>query len=171
MINCTLILYLYVHTHTYVCVCGFSYPVNSQRPRHDGRHFADDIFKCIFLNENVWIPIKMSPTFVPKGPNNNIPAMVQIMAWHHPSDKPLSEPMVVSLPTHICVTRPQSVNDIWQSRQRLFVFICLCKLHNTYADNVIILRNDTTPIVVCVFCDLKTYVTGVPILPYVTSSG
>ena len=33
----------------------------------NGRHFADDIFKCIFLNENVWIPIKISMKFVPKG--------------------------------------------------------------------------------------------------------
>ena len=77
----------------------------------NGRHFADDIFKCIFLNENVWIPIKISLKFVPKGPINNIPAMVQMMAWRRPSDKPLSEPMVVSLPTHICVARPQWV--IW----------------------------------------------------------
>ena len=73
-------------------------------------HFADDIFNCIFLNENVWIPIKISLKFVPKGLINNIPAMVQIMAWRRPGDKPLSEPMMVSLPTHICVARPQWVN-------------------------------------------------------------
>ena len=72
---------------------------------------ADDIFKCIFMNENVWIPIKISLKFVPKGPINNIPASVQIMAWHRPGDKPLSEPMMVSLTTHICVTRPQWVKD------------------------------------------------------------
>ena len=59
------------------------------------------MFKCIFFNENVWIPIKISLKFVPKGPINNIPAMVQIMAWRRPGDKPLSEPMVVGLPTHI----------------------------------------------------------------------
>ena len=75
----------------------------------NGRHFADDIFKCIFLNENVWIPIKLSLKFVPKGPINNIPAMVQIMAWRRPGDKPLFEPMMVSLPTHICVARLQWV--------------------------------------------------------------
>ena len=46
---------------------------------------------------------------VPKGPINNIPALVQIMAWHRPGDKPLSEPMMVSVLTHICVTRPQWV--------------------------------------------------------------
>ena len=32
------------------------------------------------------------------------------MAWCRPSDKPLSEPMMASLLTHICVTRPQWVN-------------------------------------------------------------
>ena len=85
---------------------------NTSRPRQDGRHFADDIFKCIFMNENVWIPIKISLKFVPKGPINNIPALVQIMAWRRPGDKPLSEPMMVSLPTHICVSRPQWVNTL-----------------------------------------------------------
>ena len=78
-------------------------------PRQDGRHFADDIFKCIFLNENVWIPINISLKFVPKGPINNISALFQIMAWRRPGDKPWSEPMLVSLLTHICVTRPQWV--------------------------------------------------------------
>ena len=37
---------------------------------------SDDIFKCIFLNENVWIPIELSLKFVPKGPIDNIPALV-----------------------------------------------------------------------------------------------
>ena len=64
------------------------------------------------MNENVWISIKISRKFVPKGPINNIPAMVQIMAWRRPVDKPLSEPMVVGLPTHICVTLPQWVNSL-----------------------------------------------------------
>ena len=42
--------------------------VNTLRPRQNGRHFADDILKCIFLNENVSIAIKISLKFVPKGP-------------------------------------------------------------------------------------------------------
>ena len=83
---------------------------NSLRPRQNGRHFPDDIFKCIFLNESIWILIEISLKFVPKGPINNIPALVQIMAWHRPGDKPLSEPILVCLLTHICVTRPQWVN-------------------------------------------------------------
>ena len=79
------------------------------RPRQNGRHFADDMFKYIFLNENVWIQIKISLKFVPKVPINNIPALVQIMAWRRSGDKPLSQPMMDSLLTHICVTRPQWV--------------------------------------------------------------
>ena len=66
---------------------------NTLRPTHNGRHFADDTFKHIFLNENVRIPIEISLKFVSTGPINKIPA-----------------PMMVRLPTHICVTRPQWVN-------------------------------------------------------------
>ena len=89
--------------------------VNTLKPRQNGRHFADDIFKRIFLNENIWIPTKISLKFVTKGSINNIPALVQIMAWRRPGDKPLSEPMMVSLLTHICVTRPQWVKTVGQT--------------------------------------------------------
>ena len=83
--------------------------LNTLRPRQNGRRFADDTFKRIFLNENARISIKISLKLVPKGPINNIPALVQIMAWRRSGDRPLSEPMMVSLLTHICVTRPQWV--------------------------------------------------------------
>ena len=89
--------------------------VNTLRPRQNGRHFPDG-FKWIFLNENVWISIEVSLKFVPKGPINNIPALVQIMAWRRPGDKPLSDPMMVSLLTHICVIRPQWINSSHLSR-------------------------------------------------------
>ena len=71
------------------------------------RSFADDTFKRILVNGNVKSSMKISLKFVPKGPINNNPALVQIMAWRWSGDKPLSEPMMVSLLTHICVTRPQ----------------------------------------------------------------
>ena len=87
------------------------YYLNTLRPIQNGRRFPDDIFKCTFFNENVWISIKISLNFVPKGPINNIPSLVQIMAWRRPGDKPLFEPMMVSLLTHICVTRPQWVKE------------------------------------------------------------
>ena len=41
---------------------------NSSPPGQNGRHFADDNFICIFVNENFCILIKMSLKFVPKGP-------------------------------------------------------------------------------------------------------
>ena len=82
---------------------------NTLRPRRNRRHFADDILKCIFFNENVLISINISLKFIPKGPVNNIPALVQIMAWRRPGDKPLSEPMMIISLTHICVTWPQWV--------------------------------------------------------------
>ena len=86
-----------------------NHSLNPLGPRQNDRRFADDTFKRIFLSENVRISIKISLKFVPKGPINNIPALVQIMAWRRSGDKPLSEPMMVSLLTHICVTRPQWV--------------------------------------------------------------
>ena len=68
---------------------------------------TDNIFKCIFLNENVWISNNFSLKFVFEGLINNIPALVQTMAWCRPGNKPLSEPMMVSFLMHICITRPQ----------------------------------------------------------------
>ena len=88
-------------------ICKRARQGNTLWPRHNGRHFPDDIFKCIFLNDNVRIPVKISLTFVPKVQINNISAMVQIKVSRRPGDKPLYEPMMVNLPTHICVSRPQ----------------------------------------------------------------
>ena len=64
------------------------------------------------MDENIRISTKMSLKFVPKYPINNVPALVQIMAWRRPGDKPLSEPMMVRSLTHIWVTRPQWVNTL-----------------------------------------------------------
>ena len=46
------------------------------------------------MNENVRISIKISLRFVPKTPINNVPVLVQIMAWHRSGNKPLSERMM-----------------------------------------------------------------------------
>ena len=79
------------------------------------RKFFQQNTEIIFQRLAALIPIKISLKFVPKGSINNIPALVQIMAWRRPGDKPLSESMMVSLPTHICVTRPQWVNGLVQT--------------------------------------------------------
>ena len=72
---------------SYLNQCWFI--VNTLRPRQDGRHFPDNIFKYIFLIENAWILIKIWLEFVPKSLSDNIPALVQIMAWRRPGGKPL----------------------------------------------------------------------------------
>ena len=82
---------------------------NTLSPSQNGHHFPDDLFKCIFLIEKIGISIKILLKLVPKCPINNMPTLVQIMAWHQSDNKPLSEPMMVSLLTHVCVTQPQWV--------------------------------------------------------------
>ena len=69
-------------------------------------------FQMHFLDENIWTSINISLKFVPKGQMNNILALVQIISWNWPGDKPLSEPMAVSLQTHIWVMRHQGVNTL-----------------------------------------------------------
>ena len=91
------------------CFVSLPEPINTLRPRQNGRHFADDTLKHIFVNENARLSIKISLKFVPLCQINNISVLVRIMAWRRPGDKPLSEPMMVSLLTHICVNRPQWV--------------------------------------------------------------
>ena len=52
---------------------------------------ADDIFKHIFLNEDVRILIQILLKFVPMGSNDNKSASVQVMAWRRTGDKPWTE--------------------------------------------------------------------------------
>ena len=56
---------------------------------------ADDIFKCIFSNENDKITIQFSLKFVPKSPIDNKPTLVQVMACRLFGTKPLPEPMLI----------------------------------------------------------------------------
>ena len=103
------------------------YLFNSLGPRQNRRHFPDDIFKWNFLNENAWTSIKISLKFIPRDPINRIPALAQIMAWRRPGDKPLSEPMLLNLRTHICVTRPQWVYGISNIYFR-YIYIFISKI-------------------------------------------
>ena len=64
-------------------------------PGQNGRHFAGDIFLCIFMNEKFCILIKISQLFVSKGLIDNKTPLVQVMAWHRTGDKPLPEPMLI----------------------------------------------------------------------------
>ena len=89
--------------------CRTMCALNTLRPRQNGHWFTENIFKCIFLNENVRISIQFSQKFVPMGQVNNITSLVQITAWCWPGYKPLYETMIVSLLMHICITHPQYV--------------------------------------------------------------
>ena len=107
--------------------------INTLRSRQSRRHFADNISKCIFLNENVWILLEISLKFVPKVRINNILALVQIMAWRWPGDKPLSEPMAVSSLTHICGTSLKGGDELTNQ----------CQLHcNTNIEGKDLLKQD-----------------------------
>ena len=83
--------------------------VNTLRPRQNGRHFPDDIFECIFLNENVFISIKISLKFVPKGQINNI------CCW--------------SAPSHY-------LNQGWEVYWRIYASLGLNELNATYVDTI-----------------------------------
>ena len=43
------------------------------RPIQNGYNFANDFLKCIFVDENVWIPIRISLKFASKEPISYIP--------------------------------------------------------------------------------------------------
>ena len=59
------------------CLLAISlHVINSSPPGQDGRIFADDIFRRIFVNKKFCIFIKISTKFVPKGPIDNNPALV-----------------------------------------------------------------------------------------------
>ena len=75
--------YIYVHTISRV-----------MKSAQNGRDVADNIFKCIFLKDNVfilfWNPIKL----VPEVPIDSKWVLVQIMAWRRAKDEPLFEPLM-----------------------------------------------------------------------------
>ena len=108
---------------------------------HWGRDKMADISLTV-SNTSSWMKIyefwsKISLKFIPKGLINNIPALVQIMAWCWPDDKPLSEPVVVRLPTHICITRLNELRN----------YDLCCNIHVTGAQNFCeIYLQDTTKI-------------------------
>ena len=98
--------------------------LNILRSIQNGGNFADGHFKCICLNENVWISIKISLNFVPKVRINNIPALVQIMAWHRPGDRPLSGPMIFL--SYWCIYASLSLNEL----NAIFRYIALACHHS-----------------------------------------
>ena len=93
--------------------CNAFAPLYKLRPRQNFR-FLQMIFSNAFSWLNMYefrLQFKLN---LFRRLIKNIPALVKIMAWRRPGGKPLFWPMLVSLLTHICVTRPQWVNaDMW----------------------------------------------------------
>ena len=87
--------------------CMWRWWPNTSRPIQDGHYFSDDILKWIFSNENLWISIEISLKLVPRA-QLNIPALVQIMVWHRPGDRPLFEAMIVYWRIHA----PLGLNEL-----------------------------------------------------------
>ena len=88
----------------------------------DKMAISTDDFWCIFLNEKFCISTRIAPKFVPKGPNDNKPALVQVMAWRRSGEKRLSEPMLVYFTDTYAITGSynglspvQRQGNIWTS--------------------------------------------------------
>ena len=99
--------------------CDTKWNKSTVRPIRKRIHFAVNIFKCIFLNGDVWIWLKFHWSLFLRVQWRIFLALVQIMAWCWPGDKPLSEAMMVRLLTYICVTWPQWV-QILQSKSDFY---------------------------------------------------
>ena len=105
------------------------------------------IFSCTLTNWGqdkmdaiVWILLlKISLKFVAKLRIDNIQALIQIMAWRRPGEKPLSEPMLVSSLTHICITQPQWVkrNSAWQELNTELSIYTWHATMTTYSDGAL----------------------------------
>ena len=91
-------------------------------------------FSNAFLNEIVWIVIKIALKFPPKISVNNILPLVLIMARRRPVDNTWSESTMIRLLTHICVTRPEWVNEVLcpscdrKPYHILSAAICMCPI-------------------------------------------
>ena len=73
---------------------GLESEINTLRPRQNGCHVADNVYKCISSNKNFRILNKILLKYVPWGLIDNMVALAQITAWHRTGDKPLSEAMI-----------------------------------------------------------------------------
>ena len=99
---------------THICVCVSSHlfsttRFNTLRARQNGRHFANDIFKCISVDGNFSISDKIWLKYVTYGLIHNVPVPIQVMAWCCSGNKPLSEPTLTYF-TDVYMRHPASIN-------------------------------------------------------------
>ena len=109
--------------------------------------FPEDIFKCIFLNEGVQISVTISLMCIPKGQISNISALVQKMARRRPGEKPIFEPMIVSLPMNLCVALPQRIKGRKTGHAHLLANHSI--LFSTFDDNLNVAHSNLLYILKC----------------------
>ena len=101
--------------------------INSSPPGLNGRHFADDVFRCIFVNEKFWIWLKFHWSLLFEGPIDRNQALVQIMAWRRIGDKPLCEPMPIrSTDAYMRRLGEMSLGPFWVNPTRRNISILFC---------------------------------------------
>ena len=66
---------------------------NTLRLRQNGRHFADNIFKGIFFNENIWLSHEIWLKCILKGLGDNKSTLVQAMTWSKTGNMSVSAAM------------------------------------------------------------------------------
>ena len=71
--------------------------INTWRHQQNSPQFADNIFKCIFFNENYDTLIQISLKIIPKGVIDNMPPLFQVMAWCRLGDRPLLESVMIQI--------------------------------------------------------------------------
>ena len=103
--------------------------INTLRQKQNECHFADDIFKCIFFNENDWISLRFHLSLFLRVHLTIFQHWFRYNGLAPWGDKPLSEPMMVSLPTHICVTWPQ-----WVKECHISTNMPLCQYRHLYCE-------------------------------------
>ena len=106
---------------------------------HWGRDKMVLITQSIFSSAFSWTKmyeycLRFHWNFSPKVRIKDIPALVQIMAWRQPGDKPLSEPIMVILLTHICIPRPQWLNTIHAANKQQLYKLHATDIVNSLAD-------------------------------------
>ena len=108
--------------------------VNTLKLQQNVPYFTDNIFQCIFLNENFWSLNTISLKYVSEGPIDNMVALVQIMAWCWSGDKSLPDHQCwPSSLMHICSTRKRWVNQIVRLRCEKVDTILLVTFSNVFS--------------------------------------
>ena len=95
----------------YAVKSAWSFLVNSSPSGENGPLFADDMFKRIFFNVNIWISNKISLEYIPRGLIDNMSVLVQIMAWPVQVPSHYLNQCWPSSPMHICSTRGRWVKQ------------------------------------------------------------